>query len=316
MATIHPNFSTPVTTLSTNVPTTLTDSESTTTNSNAPQAKIDNLTISGKALMLSRLFHTDDIYVTPKIEYSTTTRNTSGLVYNFLTASDRGILARIYEYASNNGTDLDQVDHLAFDLACYRMAGASGGNRDTTGMITDNEGRVLISHFSQEDTAAAKRILTSDAMKDTAIDGEFLLTLMNPGKKPTHATDFDFLEEIVVAFSSPGGTDPKNESGGLPKPVSADVAVVLARLDYQPDDDELKRLKEQFGDTRSTLGQVAIVQEKLREEYQELILEHLNITDLKQLANAFGVALLKPTSERLSFQLNIIRRTLFNDSEK
>lgn len=182
MATIHPNFSTPVTTLSTNVPTTLTDSESTTTNSNAPQAKIDNLTISGKALMLSRLFHTDDIYVTPKIEYSTTTRNTSGLVYNFLTASDREILARIYEYASNNGTDLDQVDHLAFDLACYRMAGASGGNRDTTGMITDNEGRVLISHFSQEDTATAKRILTSDAMKDTAIDREFLLTLMNPGK--------------------------------------------------------------------------------------------------------------------------------------
>ncbi len=159
--------------------------------------------------MLSRLFNSDGS-VEPKIETSTTTSNTSGSVYNFLTKSDREMLATVYEYASANGIDPLKVDGLAFDLGGYRMSGP-GGPPDTAGKMYDLQGNPRIPEFNAEDEAVAQRVLTSKAMGDTLIDHGFLEAIFTPTKRSVHASDFSFLEDVVYAFSatgSDGATDP------------------------------------------------------------------------------------------------------------
>lgn len=167
------------------------------------------VSISGRATMLSRLFHSDGS-VEPRIETTTTTRNTSGSVYNFLTKSDREMLSTVYEYASANGIDPLKVDGLAFDLGAYRMAGA-GGPMDTAGKLYDPQGDPFIPEFNAEDEAVAQRVLTSKAMGDTLIDRGFLEAVFSPTRMSVHASDFSFLENIAYAFSasgSDGATDP------------------------------------------------------------------------------------------------------------
>ena len=167
------------------------------------------VSISGRATMLSRLFHSDGS-VEPRIETTTTTSNTSGSVYNFLTKSDREMLSTVYEYASANGIDPLKVDGLAFDLGAYRMAGA-GGPMDTAGKLYDPQGDPFIPEFNAEDEAVAQRVLTSKAMGDTLIDRGFLEAVFSPTRMSVHASDFSFLENIAYAFSasgSDGATDP------------------------------------------------------------------------------------------------------------
>ena len=159
------------------------------------------VSISGRATMLSRLFHSDGS-VEPRIETTTTTRNTSGSVYNFLTKSDREMLSTVYEYASANGIDPLKVDGLAFDLGAYRMAGA-GGPMDTAGKLYDPQGDPFIPEFNAEDEAVAQRVLTSKAMGDTLIDRGFLEAVFSPTRMSVHASDFSFLENIAYALVIP-----------------------------------------------------------------------------------------------------------------
>lgn len=167
------------------------------------------VSISGRAIMLSRLFNSDGS-VEPKIETTTTTSNTSASVYSFLTKSDREMLSTVYEYASSNGIDPLKVDGLAFDLGAYRMAGP-GGPLDGAGKLFDSQGNPLIPEFNAADEAVAQRVLTSKAMGDTLIDRGFLEAIFSPTRISVHASDFSFLEEVVYAFSasgSDGATDP------------------------------------------------------------------------------------------------------------
>ena len=176
----------------------------------APENDTTKVSISGRAMMLSRLFHTSDPNANPSIEHSATTSNLSGSVYSFLNTSDRQVLSKLYNYASSNGIDPEKVDRVAFDLGCYRMDGSSGSD-DTAGALYDLQGNPIISEFNAPDEAAAQKILTSKAMGDTSIDHGFLRTVLTPTKVPLHASDFGFLQQAVFAFSatgSDGSADP------------------------------------------------------------------------------------------------------------
>lgn len=166
------------------------------------------VSISGRAIMLSRLFNSDGS-VEPRVEITTTTSNTSGSVYSFLTKSDREMLATVYEYASVNGIDPLKVDGLAFDLGAYRMAGP-GGPLDGAGKLYDLQGNPIIPEFNAEDEAVAQRVLTSKAMGDTLIDRGFLEAIFTPTKRSVHASDFSFLEDVVYAFSASGSDGATN----------------------------------------------------------------------------------------------------------
>jgi hypothetical protein len=172
------------------------------------------VTISGRAMLLSRLFNTDDPSAAPKVETSTTIANTSGSVYNFLTDDDKNTLSKLYEIANSEGTNLVEVDNVAFDLAHYRRAGP-GGPIDTTGVLYDTKGQPIISEFNPNDEAVAQRVVTSKAMGDTLFDKGFLMSVFTPGKTPVHASNFSFLERAVYAFSASGydgSTDPDAKS--------------------------------------------------------------------------------------------------------
>jgi hypothetical protein len=79
----------------------------------------DNVTISGRALLLSRVFHTSDLDADIPVIKQATIYNGSQL-YSFLTEEDRNLLADTYDYSSKNGIDLRYVDDLAAELATYR----------------------------------------------------------------------------------------------------------------------------------------------------------------------------------------------------
>lgn len=166
------------------------------------------VSISGRAIMLFRLFNSDGS-VEPRIETTTTTSNTSGSVYSFLTKSDREMLSTVYEYASANGIDPLKVDGLAFDLGVYRRAGP-GGPLDGAGKAYDLQGNPFIPEFNAEDEAVAQRVLTSKAMGDTLIDRGFLEAVFTPTRMSVHASDFSFLEDVVYAFSASGSDGATN----------------------------------------------------------------------------------------------------------
>lgn len=173
------------------------------------EQKLDTVSISGKAMMLSRLFRSDGS-VEPRYETLATTKNTSGLVYSFLTSGDRELLATVYEYADERGISLRKVDTFAFDLAIYRRAGP-GGHIDMAGKLYSADGIARIPQFNEQDEAIAQRVLTSVAIKDTKINRGFLKEIFTPTIMSVHASDFEFLEEIVYFFSasgSDGATDP------------------------------------------------------------------------------------------------------------
>lgn len=166
------------------------------------------VSISGRAIMLSRLFNSDGS-VEPKVETTTTTSNTSGSVYSFLTKNDRDMLSTLYEYADANGIDPLKVDALAFDLGIYRRAG-SGGPLDNAGKAYDLQGNPVIAEFNAEDEAVAQRVLTSKAMNDTLLDQGFLQAIFSPTRMSVHASDFAFLESITYAFSASGSDGATN----------------------------------------------------------------------------------------------------------
>lgn len=171
-------------------------------------AESTSVTISGRALMLSRLFLTEDITNEPPVlpgsqgmslEYGTM------LPYHFLTQDDRSLLAEMYEFAQEQGADLKHVDRLAWDLGGYRKTdnGRTMANFND-GRSYDLEGRVRTVSFTDKDAATAQRILGNDAINSTQLDRGFLRYILDPGHGFTHGSDFEFLEQMVIKFSYRG----------------------------------------------------------------------------------------------------------------
>ena len=70
-----------------------------------------SVTISGRSLMLSRLFGNKDP-VKPSGDLLSDTNIRLSPV-NFLTASDKDLLSKMYEFAQQQGADLQHVDSIA-----------------------------------------------------------------------------------------------------------------------------------------------------------------------------------------------------------
>lgn len=168
-------------------------------------AESTSVSISGRALMLSRLFHTEDSTTEPPVLSGSKGMSEHGLMlpHNFLTQGDRKLLAEMYEFADEQGADLEHVDRLAWDLGLYRQR--DNGKAITSfndGRSYDLEGRVRTVSFTEKDAATAERVLQSDALNSTKLDQGFLSYILDPGYGYTHASDFEFLEQMVVRFSS------------------------------------------------------------------------------------------------------------------
>lgn len=166
-----------------------------------------SVTISGKALLLSRFFLTEDITSEPPVLPGSKGMNEYGMMlpHNFLTHDDRNLLADMYEFAQDQGADLKHVDRLAMDLGTYRKRndGAAVTNFNNGGSY-DLEGRVRTVSFTDEDAATVERIQSSGDISSTKLDKGFLNYILDPGYGFTHSSDFEFLEQMVSRFSTNG----------------------------------------------------------------------------------------------------------------
>ena len=166
------------------------------------QARVDTVSISGRGMLSDRLFHGRPVSYTPG--YSAP----SGTIFGFLTDADRDTVASLYEYAQTHGIDPAKVDNIAFDLGIHRSAHASDEGPAT---MYDADGVLVPIAFSPDDETVAQRILTSKALKDSALPEEFLRYELTPATGIDKAADFHFLEQVVYATSptgSDGATDP------------------------------------------------------------------------------------------------------------
>lgn len=240
------------------------------------EAQATRVTISGKAMMLSRLFKTTDPSSESRVE--TNKSKPSGLVYDFLTQDDRKTISKLYDYASAKGIDPVKVDNVAFDLACYRR---SDGVLGYSGCDYDLKGQPVERSLNPSDEAIAQRILTSKAINDTEIDHGFLRKILDPGYFPTHASDFQFLQQTVFAFSTlgpDGAADPNAKP--VIRPKASDFSPI--KID-QPDDGKSLVQERLLGLTRSG--------ERVAPAVKSLQLGYLTDMDKVMLAGKYDEAL-------------------------
>lgn len=166
------------------------------------------VSISGRALLLQRVFDVKD----PALEPPVKSRDVPGSFFMpdhlFLTRDDRDLLARIYEFAHEQNADLKFVDNLIFSLADYRF------HRDGRTIGAHNEGQFdleghqVTHHFTERDAVTARRILASEALHTTELDKGFILRITNEDYSGLHHNNFDFMEQIINRFSAKGADMP------------------------------------------------------------------------------------------------------------
>jgi hypothetical protein len=236
----------------------------------------DTAAFSGHAILLSRLFHTQDLNAQPPVETIDTKQHMASNTYSFLTIQDRKLLERAYEYANANGMDPLQVDGVAFDLSFYRHMQHSG----TTAEITDSydsEGNPWVGNFNAHDTELAKRMLTSRVINDTDIDKGFLAYTLNPQRKQLHAFDFGSLEKLISTLSPSGGKSPPDNQATDPvQPADAGLAQALYRIDHPYEGEKRPPAKSPKADDQP--------------------LQHLSRHEIRQLLATYQMTLLQGTS--------------------
>ena len=183
--------------------------ESPTVRSTAESNQSTSVSLSGRAIMLSRLFGTQNSNTEPPVVSGVNGMDLKHIgmsPQNFLTTSDRALLSDMYEYAQQQGADLQNVDQLAYALGTYRqsndgrsMSSFNGGNS------FDLEGHQLTVSFNEKDAATAARILNGDAINSTKLDQGFLRYTLDPGYGAlSNTSDFEFMEQMVIKFSDVG----------------------------------------------------------------------------------------------------------------
>ena len=163
----------------------------------------------GRALMLSRLFGVENNGAEPHVVSGVNGMDLNHVgmsPQNFLTTSDRALLADMYGYAQQQGADLQNVDQLAFTLGGYRQT--NNGRimfNFNNGNMFDLEGHQQTVSFNEKDAATAARILNGDAINSTRLDQGFLRYTLDPGFGAlSNTSDFEFMEQMVVKFSDQG----------------------------------------------------------------------------------------------------------------
>lgn len=188
----------------------------------------DTVSLSGHALLLSRLFGEDESSYTGNVE-SRDSGDTS--LARYLTKDDRAMLEQMYEYSQKNGLDLSHVDALGADLGGYRKFGAATGAKG----LYDLEGHALTVTQSGENQQILDRIKSSGALSSTSIDSGFLQSEMATGG---HAANYAFLERMVNVFSTgaQAASAPiaayNAQANKLVVTASADVQLNIPEADY------------------------------------------------------------------------------------
>lgn len=256
---------------------------------NSTASKSASVTFSGHALLLSRLFHTNDPNANPDVATSFTTRNLSGNSASFLTRADRKLMEQAYEYAQSNGIDLKQVDYLAFDLANYRFLQATGNNTgEIAGQsgIYDAEGNPWVGKYNPQDAEQAKRILTNPLIESTDLDQGFLAYLLNPQISGlTHAVSFDALGKFISGLNSQNSQP-------------ADKAAIQAGPSFIPSDSRLAqalyRIDHPYQGPKWEPG-TSTPKNTTDQPWQ-----HLSKTERRQFMEAYQLALLHSASDSLN----------------
>ena len=177
--------------------------------STAESNQSTSVSLSGRAIMLSRLFGTQNSNTEPPVVSGVNGMDLKHIgmsPQNFLTTSDRALLSDMYEYAQQQGADLQNVDQLAYALGTYRQ---SNNGRSMSsfneGNSFDLEGHQLTVSFNEKDAATAARILNGDAINSTKLDQGFLRYTLDPGYGAlSNTSDFEFMEQMVIKFSDVG----------------------------------------------------------------------------------------------------------------
>jgi len=171
------------------------------------QVQSTSVTLSGRSIMLSRLFHTQDADARPPVVTSSTGLTHDNLSQNpscFLTEKDRSLVSDMYAYAQQQGSDLTYVDTFAITLGTYRQFDDGkrlGGFNESQ---FDSEGHQLSSGYDASDTATASQILNSDAIKSTRVDTGFLNYILQPTHSLSNMANIDFMKQMVIKFSDEG----------------------------------------------------------------------------------------------------------------
>jgi len=153
--------------------------------------------LSGRAIMLSRLF--GDTNIEPPVQ-TQLSRDTMTLApVHFLTSADRDMLSDLYAQSRQQGVDLRYVDDLARDLGQFRKFGSVSANLNN-GKMYDEAGHTQTFLFTDTDKTIADRILSGMNNKKTVLDNNFLRYELDPGFSFNHHASFDFLEDVVNNF--------------------------------------------------------------------------------------------------------------------
>ena len=163
--------------------------------------------------MVSRLFGGTEPEVANGAQ-GMSTSNIGRSAFEFLTREDRALVAEMYAYAQEQGTDLTHVDRLAEDLGDYRQHdnGRLSSNFNN-GTHYDVQGRQLTVSFNEQDAATAERILNGTAISSTRLDQGFLRHILDPGYGAlSNTSDLGFLEQMVTKFSSEGSAQSSLDS--------------------------------------------------------------------------------------------------------
>lgn len=168
----------------------------------AQQIPESPVTISGRGLMMSRLFKGHAVEPAT-VAYDP---NLSTLFPTlFLLPEDRNLLSAVYEFANVEGADLAYVDDLAWSIAHYRR---TDNGREIIPQRPlnrfDTEGHEVSYSFNEESANTAHRILNGSAFSTTAIDRGFLRFALDVDYSPFSSLNFHFLEQIVNKFSENG----------------------------------------------------------------------------------------------------------------
>jgi hypothetical protein len=247
----------------------------------AHQPSGDTAIFSGHAMLLSRLFHTNDTDAQPPVQTTFTTKDLSGFAASFLKMDDRKLVERAYEYASTNGMDLEQVDAFAIHLSDYRFLQVTGDNTGEIMETFDAEGNPFVGKFNAHDAGVAKRILTSQAINDTDIDKGFLSYMLNPqkpgGANPRRGITFESFEKLIFVLSpSNGQTAPNVKTAESMQPTDARLAQALYRIDHPYEGEKQPPVKPRDAGDQPR--------------------QHLNRHEIRQLLAAYQMTLLQGTS--------------------
>ncbi|WP_414813210.1 hypothetical protein [Pseudomonas alliivorans] len=251
--------------------------------------KSSTVSISGEALLRQRLFHVTDpnrtLPVLGKAECGMSYPNSS-----FLTLDDRALLGDVYAWASSEGADLAYVDDLGFRLAYYREKDNGRISAPhNQGMTYDGEGHKVYYSFTEKDTATAKRILESEALRTTRLDQGFIRYITDKDYGSLHHNNFEFMEQVINRFS-----DKSSESQALMpgfakrEYLKNNFVVTRSKEKYAVGHNSGRENEPGFTATKTTKPKPVTV-ESLRDDKRAALFKMMNVTSFKSLfALLFG----------------------------